>query len=48
MCWILLLTNRLEKFQIFYFFEKFSFLMFDVRDVGIMNQLSNTDRTSNF
>ena len=48
MCWILLLTNRLEKIQIFYFLKKILFLMFDVRDVGIMNQLSNTDRTSNF
>ena len=51
LCWILLLTNRLGKFFHFWNFFKilFSvFLMFDVRDVGIMNQLSNTDRTSNF
>ena len=51
LCWILLLTNRLEKkFHFWNFFKiLFSvFLMFDVRDVGIMNQLSNTDRTSNF
>ena len=49
MSWILLLTNRLEIFPFFWIlFENslfFGFLMFDVRDVGIMNQLSNTDHT---